>query len=144
MTGGSTMRSPPFLKTSSMPSFSRTLILHTCAVTGATGVAIKSGYINSELFVKEYLPHFIKHARCSMENHCSHIFIEAVTLYQEFGIVILTLPPHSSHRLPPLDVSCYGPLKNYFNCSMTPTNDLIQEKGSQSMSWLNFPANQYF
>lgn len=31
------------------------------------------------------------------------------------GIILLTLPPHTSHKLQPLDVSVYGPFKTYFN-----------------------------
>ena len=31
------------------------------------------------------------------------------------GIVLLTFPSHCSHKLQPLDVSVYGPLKTYYN-----------------------------
>ncbi|CAB4066961.1 unnamed protein product [Lepeophtheirus salmonis] len=44
---------------------STTNVFLNCTVSGAKGVAIKPGYMNSELFVKKYLPHFIKHATCS-------------------------------------------------------------------------------
>lgn len=30
------------------------------------------------------------------------------------GITLLTLPPHTSHKLQPLDVAVYGPFKSYF------------------------------
>jgi hypothetical protein len=28
---------------------------------------------------------------------------------------VLTMPPHNSHRLQPLDAAAYGPFKRYFN-----------------------------
>lgn len=90
---------------------------------GAKGVASKSGYMNTELFATEYLPFFIRHSHCSpdkpvlliLDNHTSHVSIEAVDLCKRSGIVLLTLPPHTSHKLQPLDRCVFGPLKTYFN-----------------------------
>jgi hypothetical protein len=33
----------------------------------------------------------------------------------EFGIVVLILPPHSTHRLQPLDLGCFGPLTQKYS-----------------------------
>ena len=71
------------------------------APPGSKGVAAKSGYMNSELFVEDYLPFLIKETRCSQENkillildnHVSHISLRAVTLCKDSGVVLLTLPP---------------------------------------------------
>lgn len=90
---------------------------------GAKGVAAKSGYMNTQLFATEYLPFFIRHSHCSpdkpvlliLDNHTSHVSIEAVDLCKSSGIVLLTLPPHTSHKLQPLDRCVFGPLKTYFN-----------------------------
>jgi hypothetical protein len=38
-----------------------------------------------------------------------------LTYAKENGIHMLCLPPHCTHRMQPLDVSIYGPLKKYFN-----------------------------
>ncbi|XP_045036685.1 uncharacterized protein LOC123477416 [Daphnia magna] len=35
------------------------------------------------------------------------------------GVVMLSFPPHCSHKLQPLDRSVYGPLKNYINSALT-------------------------
>ena len=35
------------------------------------------------------------------------------------GLVILSFPPHCSHRMQPLDVSIYGPFKRYYNAACT-------------------------
>ncbi|XP_050517676.1 uncharacterized protein LOC126892213 isoform X1 [Diabrotica virgifera virgifera] len=49
-----------------------------------------------------------------MDNHHSHICIEVINLAKENGVTIVTLPPHCSGKLQPLDVSCYAPFKTYY------------------------------
>lgn len=96
------------------------------APAGAQGVATRTGYMNSELFVHSYLPFFAEQTRCSTEckvllildNHSSHISLEAVEFCRSVGIVLLTLPPHTSHRMQPLDRTVYGPLKGYYNSAL--------------------------
>lgn len=93
---------------------------------GAKGVAIKSGYMNTKVFAEEYLPFFITSVHCSkdrpvlliLDNHCSHVSIAAIELCRSSGIHLLTLPPHTSHKLQPLDRCVFGPLKKYFNRAM--------------------------
>ena len=41
--------------------------------------------------------------------------MKAVTIARENDIVSLTIPPHTSHRLQPLDRAVYGPFKSYYN-----------------------------
>lgn len=92
------------------------------APPGTVGAANPSGWISSDLFIT-WLKHFIDHTRpCTekpvlllMDNHDSHLSIEAISLAKENGVVLLTFPPHCSHKLQPLDISVYGPLKRYFN-----------------------------
>lgn len=50
-----------------------------------------------------------------MDNHDSHILIATLNLAKENGIVLLTFPPHTSHKLQPLDRTVYAPLKGFFN-----------------------------
>ena len=49
-----------------------------------------------------------------MDNHKSHLSLEVVEMARVNGLSIVTFPPHCSHRLQPLDVSFYGPLKSYY------------------------------
>lgn len=92
------------------------------APPGSDGSAHTSGWMTSENF-ENYIRHFIKHVRCSKEdpvvlildNHESHYAVTVLNLCKENGIVLLTLPPHCSHKLQPLDVSCFFPFKNYYN-----------------------------
>ena len=53
-----------------------------------------------------------------LDNHESNILLKAVTIAQENGIVLLTIPPHTSHCLQPLDRAIYGPFKSYYNTAI--------------------------
>lgn len=71
--------------------------------------------------------HFAKHAKPTpenpvlllLDNHESHISVEVLDFCKEVGIVLMTFPPHCSHKLQPLDLTVYGPLKNYYNKALT-------------------------
>ena len=86
------------------------------------GVANPSGWMSGVCFT-EFLRHFIKHTKCSkdrpviliLDNHDSHISIEIIDLFKENNGSLLTLPPHCSHKLQPLDRSVYDPFKTFYN-----------------------------
>lgn len=92
------------------------------APIGSVGVANSSGWSNSDIFIK-YLKHFINHSNASLQNKCllildnheSHISVDALNLAKQSGIIMLTFPPHTSHKLQPLDRTVFGPLKKYYN-----------------------------
>nr|XP_047138897.1 uncharacterized protein LOC124814861 [Hydra vulgaris] len=96
------------------------------APTGSAGDANPSGWMKEENFVK-YLKHFVGNTKCTKEkpclllldNHETHLSIEGLDLAKNNGIVMLTFPPHCTHKLQPLDKAVYGPLKNYINTAMT-------------------------
>ena len=53
-----------------------------------------------------------------LDNHESHISVEAVDYCRDSVIVLLSLPPHCSHRLQPLDRTVFGPLKTQYNTTV--------------------------
>lgn len=75
------------------------------------------------LTVIHFVKHFVEHAKCSKEkpclllldNHCPHLSIDGLNFAKENGIIMLSFPPHFSHRLQPLDRSVYGLLKKQVN-----------------------------
>lgn len=81
-----------------------------------------SGFVNTNLFVK-WLYHFNCFVGPSsddpvlliIDNHSSHISLEGTNYAREHNIVILTLPPHGSHKLQPLDVAVHSPLKTKYS-----------------------------
>ena len=86
------------------------------------GLANPSGWM-SAVCLTEFIKHFIRQTKCSkdhpailiLDNHDSHISIEIIDLSKENGVTLLTLPPHCSHKLQPLDRSVYGPFKTLYN-----------------------------
>lgn len=95
------------------------------APAGTLGLANPSGWMTSELFV-DVIQHFIKRTSSSvdrptlliMDNHETHLSIDCINLAKEHGITLLTLPPHCSNRLQPLDVSVYASFKAFYNAAI--------------------------
>jgi len=50
-----------------------------------------------------------------LDGHGSHATPEFDTYCSENQIITLCMPPHTSHLLQPLDVGCFGPLKNAYS-----------------------------
>ena len=80
-----------------------------------------AGYMDSELFRKWFVEHFLKFASQErpllliMDGHRSHLDTELVRAAQREGVILLCLPPYISHILQPLYVSFFRPLKADFS-----------------------------
>jgi hypothetical protein len=78
----------------------------------------KSGYIEQEIFIS-FLDHFQEFRRKEdgkkcilfLDGHGSHLSVEAIEFCMENDIELMCLPPHSSHRIQPLDTHFNKPLK---------------------------------
>lgn len=89
---------------------------------GSIGTGNPSGWMQDDTFIV-FLKHFQKHTNASLshkvllvlDNHSSHIHINSLDFCKENGIVLLSFPPHCSHKLQPLDRSVYGPFKKAIN-----------------------------
>ncbi|XP_046970598.1 uncharacterized protein LOC124537752 [Vanessa cardui] len=85
------------------------------------GTCSPSGWINGEIFL-EWIRFFTYHVRPTAErkvllildNHESHKFYPALEYASQNHVILLSLPPHTSNKLQPLDVAVYGPLKIFF------------------------------
>ncbi|XP_030758190.1 uncharacterized protein LOC115883904 [Sitophilus oryzae] len=93
------------------------------APPGTIFACSESGWITSELFVK-WLKHFINFVKPSknknvlliMDGHTTHTKnLEAITLARENGIIMMSLPAHTTHRMQPCDISFFKPLSSYYN-----------------------------
>ncbi|KAF0300312.1 hypothetical protein FJT64_027146 [Amphibalanus amphitrite] len=80
-----------------------------------------NGWSTEEIFL-QWLQEFITFTGATtnnkqlliVDNHYTHCNLKVLTLARENGVVILTLPPHTSHRLQPLDVGYFSAFKaNY-------------------------------
>lgn len=80
----------------------------------------ESGCINSDLFKKWFLKHFLVHARKErpllliFDGHKSPVNLEVVEAARREDVVLLCLPPHCSHILQPLDAGLFVLLKQRF------------------------------
>lgn len=64
-----------------------------------------------------------------VDGHSSHTAYPVVEYGLDHGIVIYCLPPHSTHLMQPLDVTCFGPLARAYRTAL---QDFIYEHPGQS------------
>ncbi len=95
------------------------------APNGTIGNANPSGWSNERIFL-DYLDHFIKYSNASsasrvllvLDNHESHMSIDVIDKARKNGIIMVTIPPHTSNHLQPLDLTVFEPLKIYYGQSV--------------------------
>ena len=108
------------------------------------GAGNKSGWMTATEFLT-YMDHFIKFTKPTpeepvlllLDNHSSHIDINVVEKAKTNSIIMLSFPPHCTHRLQPLDVGINGPFKSY--CAKAQANWLRNHPG-KTMSLYEIPG----
>lgn len=108
------------------------------------GAANSSGWMTEETFLV-FMKHFIRHVKPSKEqhvlllldNHSSHLGIPVLNLAKDNGVVMLSFPPHCSHRLQPLDVGVYGPFKKYLSSAQ---DAWLRNNAGKTMTIYDIPA----
>ena len=67
-----------------------------------------------------------------MNDHSNHVNLRFISKCDELRILLMILPPHSTHRLQPLDVSLFSPLAAYYTKGL---NSMINNSlGTVNMS----------
>jgi DDE superfamily endonuclease/Tc5 transposase DNA-binding domain len=69
------------------------------------------------------------------DGHDSHISGNFITYCMKENILVLILPPHTSHMLQPLDVAIFGPLKKGLTRALSPYHE-AQLSNIQKAEWL--------
>ncbi|KAK4321956.1 hypothetical protein Pmani_007266 [Petrolisthes manimaculis] len=109
------------------PSFMRNTIF------GSKGILHPSGWMNGDCFVQT-LQHLHEKSGSSVENKIllimdnaeCHMNFHVVEFAIKHGIVIVTLPPHTTDKLQPLDASTPSNILNGFRATgIWPLNELI-------------------
>lgn len=98
-------------------------LLQKCEPPNALYACSKTGWMTQDLFVMwlEYVVKFTKPSEKDpvlliMDNHCiSHSSLTSYNFCRDNYVVVVSMPPHMSQKLQPLDVTFYGPLKIAFN-----------------------------
>lgn len=89
------------------------------APVGTLDLAQPTGWMS----LSQVMKHFAKITAPTKEllivdNHDSHLAPAVLNIAKDNEATLLTVPPHSSHRLQPLDVIVFGPLPSYYNADM--------------------------
>ena len=72
-----------------------------------------------------------------LDGHGSHIDFELVLTALKHCVLLMCLPPHASHVLQPLDVTCYGPLKQVWRQTL---KDFKIKTGAMHVTKVEFPT----
>ena len=93
------------------------------APPGSVFACQENGWINSDLFMK-WFEHFVASVNPSqsrkvlliLDGHSTHTHnIDVIVRARDKGVIMLSLPPHCTHRLQPLDVTLFKPLSTYYS-----------------------------
>lgn len=111
---------------------------------GCDGSGNKSGWMQDEDFLL-FMKHFAKFAKPTqenpvvviMDNHSSHISVPVIQFCKVNFISVLSFPPHTSHKLQPLDRAVFGPFKTRFNNA---ADQWIRNHPGQRMTIYDLPA----
>ena len=91
--------------------------------SGTIGGCSDNGWITTKLF-QLFVQHLVKYIGCSKSNeallildgHRSHTKnLMLIDFARDNGLVILSILPHATHKLQPLDVSFFKPFKSAFD-----------------------------
>ncbi|KAJ8884648.1 hypothetical protein PR048_016506 [Dryococelus australis] len=79
---------------------------------GTIGHCSDNRWSNGEIFML-FLKHFNHHLKhfipcLFLDNHKTHITLEAINSASESYIIMVVFPPHTTHRLQKLDISILG------------------------------------
>ena len=106
------------------------------APAGSIQENFSTGWIQTHIFLK-WFEHFVRHTNSSVHNpsllildgHSTHTKnLKLLDLARDSGVSILCLPPHTTHRLQPLDVCVMKPLST--NLSLESKRFMFQNPGS--------------
>jgi len=93
---------------------------------GAVYTCQEKGWMSNEGFII-WLKHFISSVKprtdskviLILDGHVTHTKnLEALQLARDSGVIMVSLPPHTTHKLQPLDVAFFGPLGRYYDDAM--------------------------
>ncbi|XP_060571782.1 uncharacterized protein LOC132729962, partial [Ruditapes philippinarum] len=96
------------------------------ASPGAAGTVTETGWSNTDIFCQFMQDHLVKYLPARdkdnpvlvlYDGHKSHCSLGLIEWAKSQHIILFVLPPHCSHILQPLDVSCFGPFEVAWNAA---------------------------
>jgi hypothetical protein len=71
-----------------------------------------------------------KYCLLVLNGHSSHPTPQFDQLCSENNIIPIYMPPHSSHKLQPLDIGCFSPLKKVYG-------SLVEQRACLGINYIN-------
>ena len=111
--------------------------------TGGLYAFTASGWMQDSVF-ESWMKYFVGHTKniqkpilLIYDGHGSHMTYLTIAIARENGIIILCLPPHTSHALQPLDVGVFALLKKAWKAIL---KKWFRESRLQNVSKAVFPS----
>ena len=110
---------------------------------GTTYGCSESGWITTDLFDSWLTDHFLKHAVGArpllllLDGHSTHYQPNVVQNAREKGVVMLCLPPHTTHDAQPFDCAVFSPLKAQWRAVC---HQFLQANPGKIITKFNFTA----
>ena len=110
-------------------------------VPGAMYGASEKGWINTELFDSWFDDLFLPSAVAArpllllLDGHSTHYQLDVITKAKKNDVLVLCLPPHTTHATQPLDCGVFSPLKAQWSATC---HDFIQKHPGKAISKFNF------
>ena len=89
-------------------------------VSGSRYAVSNKGWVDQELFFFWLKEHFLPNTVSQrpllllLDGHSSHFEPNTIQFAKDNDVIILCLPPHTTHECQPLDCSLFGPLKQHW------------------------------
>ena len=103
------------------------------------------GWITTDLFEAWLMEHFLQYAvslrplLLLLDGHSTHYQPDVVRYAKENNVIMLCLPPHTTHETQPLDCGVFAPLKSHWSAVC---HDFTQKNPGKVITKFNF--NQLF
>ena len=112
-------------------------------VPGATYGLFSKGWMDRELFKDWFIGHFLSYAPACrqllllLDGHSPHFCPEIIRAAAAEGVIIFTLPPHTTHLSQPLDKGVFAPLKVEWGKAV---QDFISKNSGRDITRYDFSA----
>ena len=86
-------------------------------IPGSVYGLVERGWATRELFEQWFKKHFLRYAPAArpllllLDGHSSHYSLETMKMAMKDDVIVLALPPNTTHLTQPLDKGTFGPLK---------------------------------
>ena len=110
-------------------------------VPGTMYGASEKGWINTELFDSWFDDLFLPSAVAArpllllLDGHSTHYQLDVIEKARKNNVLVLCLPPHTTHATQPLDCGVFSPLKAQWSATC---HDFIQKHPGKAISKFNF------